>query len=155
MDLKDHLALTLLPWQALIWDQWVPCISLGGLFKKWGFPFFQSVGSSPAYHSFSNMVDSGLGTSAASSLRTCSWISSGPVDLRTFRFLGWSQTKSSPVVGSSSFSQSLPLPPGTHAVQLEHLLVKAEAKTLSSISVFSISWVTWFPVSFQGMPTFF
>lgn len=152
MDLKDHLTLTLLPWQALIGDWWVPCISLGGLFKKNG-----------GYASLFPV--SGIFTSLPQLLEYGgSWLRSFscqfPQDLRlelirSHGFLGWSQTRSSPVVGSSSFSQSLPLSPGTHAVQLEHLLVKAEAKILSSISVLSISQVSWFPVSFQWRPTFF
>lgn len=44
--------------------------------------FFQSVEASPAHHNLLNMVDNGLGTSAASSLRTFSCISSGPVHLQ-------------------------------------------------------------------------
>lgn len=34
------------------------------------FPIFQSVGTSPDYHDLSNMVDSGLAASFATSLRT-------------------------------------------------------------------------------------
>lgn len=40
----------------------------------------------------SNMMDSGLTTSMASSLRTSVWVLSGPMDLCTFRLLKWSQT---------------------------------------------------------------
>ncbi|KAK4811014.1 hypothetical protein QYF61_015718 [Mycteria americana] len=47
----------------------------------------QSVGTSPDCHNFSNMMDSGLATSSTSSLRTRGCISSGPMDLCTFRAL--------------------------------------------------------------------
>jgi len=70
-------------------------------------PLLQSVGSSPDHHELSNMMESGLATSSASSLRTHGCISSGPMDLCTFKFLRKSQNWSSPLVGSSSFSQSL------------------------------------------------
>lgn len=73
--------------------------------------FFQSVGASPA-HKFLDMVDNGLGTSAASSLRTCSCISLCPMDLCAFRSLWWTHTRSPPAVGSPSFPPVLPFPPG-------------------------------------------
>jgi len=52
-------------------------------FLKMGvmFPLFQSVGTAPGCHNFSNMMDSGLATSSASFLRTHGCISSGPMDL--------------------------------------------------------------------------
>lgn len=52
----------------------------------------------------------------------------------TFRFLSWFRTWSSPRVGGSLFSQSLPLDSGNWAAWLEHLLVKIEANKL---------WCTW------------
>ena len=84
----------------------------------------QSLGTSPDCHNLSNMVESGLATLSASSLRTRGCISSGPMDLCTFRFLRQSRTWSSPTVGGSSFSQSPPSPSATWAVWVEHLLLK-------------------------------
>ncbi|KAF4794471.1 hypothetical protein TURU_101855 [Turdus rufiventris] len=49
-----------------------------------------SVATSSDCHNFSNMMDSGLATSSTSSLRTHGFISSGPMDLCSFRFLKWS-----------------------------------------------------------------
>ncbi|GAB0190261.1 mitochondrial enolase superfamily member 1 [Grus japonensis] len=54
--------------------------------------FTMSVGTLPYCQDFSNMMESGLATSSASSLKTRGCISSGPLDLCTFRFLRWSRT---------------------------------------------------------------
>jgi len=61
------------------------------LFLKMGtmFPFSHSPGTSPDSHDLSNIMESGLGTASASSLRTPGCISSGPTDLCMFRFLRW------------------------------------------------------------------
>ena len=45
------------------------------------FPFFQSPGSSPDCHDFSHIMESGLPTTSANSLRMLGCIFSGPVDL--------------------------------------------------------------------------
>jgi len=55
-------------------------------------PLFQSVGTSPNCHDLSNMMDSDLAASFASSLRTHGWILLDPMDVCTFRFFRWSQT---------------------------------------------------------------
>lgn len=56
------------------------------------FPLFQSVGTSSDCYSFSSVMDTGLATSSASSLRIHGCISSGPMGLYIFRFLRmWSQ----------------------------------------------------------------
>jgi len=52
-------------------------------FLKNGFPFFQSSGTSPDSHDFSNMMKSGSATTSAISLRTLGWIWSGLMDLYT------------------------------------------------------------------------
>jgi len=54
------------------------------------FCFFQSLGVSPDCDYFSNMMDNGLLTTLAKSLRTLECISSGPLDLCIVRFLRWS-----------------------------------------------------------------
>lgn len=51
--------------------------------------FFQSVDTSLDFHDFSNIMDGGLATSSASSLRIFGCISSCPVDSCTFRFCRW------------------------------------------------------------------
>ncbi|XP_053908173.1 olfactory receptor 14A16-like [Cuculus canorus] len=45
------------------------------------FPFFQSPGTSPDCHGFSAIMESGLATTSANSLRTLGCISSRPIDL--------------------------------------------------------------------------
>jgi len=117
-------------------------------------PLLQSVGTSPDRHDLSKMMESGLASASAMSLRTRVCISSGPLDLYTFRFLRQSQTWSSPTAGGSSFSQSLTLPSVSWVVWLEHLLLKTEAKKSFSTSAFSTSQVTRSPASFQRGPTF-
>ena len=72
------------------------------------FLLFGLLGTSPAYHCFSNVRDSGLATSYSGSLRTCRCTSPSPMDLCSFQFLWWSSSWSSPAAGSSSFSQSQP-----------------------------------------------
>ncbi|KAK4807089.1 hypothetical protein QYF61_018430 [Mycteria americana] len=56
----------------------------------------QSLGTSPDYHEFSNMMESGLATTSSSSLRTLGRISLGPMDFCMFRFLMCSRTGSFP-----------------------------------------------------------
>lgn len=56
------------------------------------FWFFFSFPVSGNLSGMSNMMDTGLATCTASSLRTCVWVLSGPMDLCTFIFLKWSQT---------------------------------------------------------------
>lgn len=59
-----------------------PWSSFAFLFLKMRviFPLFQSAEASVDSHGFSNITDSGLATSSASSLRTCGCNSSGPLD---------------------------------------------------------------------------
>lgn len=59
------------------------------------FPLFESLGTSPDYHDFSNLMDSGFATSPASSFRTLRHIQLGLMD--------WSS-----MVDGTSFSWSLP-----------------------------------------------
>lgn len=92
------------------------------------FPFLPSLRPSPACRDFSNVMDSGLATTSASYFRIHEFISSGPMDLCTFRFLNWSQTWSSPTVGGSSFFQSLTLPSVAQSMRMELLTVRTEAK---------------------------
>jgi len=49
--------------------------------------FFQSPGTLPDCHEFSNIIESGLAIKSDNSLRTVGYISSGPIDLWIFRFL--------------------------------------------------------------------
>lgn len=81
-------------------------------------------------------------------------ISSGPMNLCMDMFLRYSQIWSSPVVGSSSFPQSPPLPSVTWVVWLEHLSVETKTKKSLITSAFSMSWVARSPVLFQRGPTF-
>lgn len=117
-----------------------------------GFVSPSTVAASPDSHNFLSITDSGLAISSASSLRTCRWILSGPMDLCTSKFLKWSQTWSSPAVGGSSFSQFLPLPSANWMMWLKHLLVNTEAKTSLSTSAFSRSQVMRWPHFFQRRP---
>ena len=106
------------------------------------FSLSQSVGSSADCHVFSKMMDSGLETTCANSLKTCRYIASGLMDLCTLGLLILSQTWSSPTEGGSSFSKTPPLPFGAQAMWLELLPVKVEAKKPLNTSAFSISQVT-------------
>ena len=66
----------------------VPWVFFFSLFKNGGYISpFQSAGTSPDCHDFSNTMDSGLATSSASSLRICRCIPLGPMDLCAFWFL--------------------------------------------------------------------
>lgn len=56
------------------------------------FSFFESLEVSPDCDYFSNMMEKGLTTTSAKSLRILGCISSGPMDLYVVRFLRWSQT---------------------------------------------------------------
>lgn len=60
----------------------------------------------------------------------------------------------SPTVGSSSFSEFLPLPSMTWVVGLQNWLVKTKAKKSLSTSAFSMSRITTSSVSFWRGPTF-
>lgn len=53
-------------WPVVSWVFLFPLFKNGILF-----PLFQSVGTPPDCHSFSNMMDCGLGPFSANSLRTC------------------------------------------------------------------------------------
>jgi len=55
------------------------------------FPFFQSPGTSPDCHDFSDTMESSLAIASANSLRTLGCLSSGPIDLHMCRFLRWSR----------------------------------------------------------------
>ena len=92
------------------------------------FPFFQSLGTSPDCHDFSNIMESGLATTSASSLRTLGCIASGPMDFCTFRFCRRSRTWSSLTAGGilPSWSPSCHL--STREGWGERLPVKTEAK---------------------------
>ena len=87
------------------------------------FPFFQSLWTSSDCHEFSNIMESGLATTLANSLRTLRRISSGPMDLCMFRFLRWSRTWSSLPVGGTYLPQSLSCGPSTRDVWKEGLSV--------------------------------
>lgn len=65
-------------------------------------PFFQSMETWLDYHNFSNIMNSGLATILANSLRTLGCISLGPIDLCLFRFLRWFQTWSFSTVALSN-----------------------------------------------------
>jgi len=67
------------------WSSFLPFLKMGKMF-----PIFQSTGTLPDYHDLSNIMESGLATTSANSLRTLGCISSGPTDLSTFRFSRWS-----------------------------------------------------------------
>lgn len=108
------------------------------------FPHFWPEGTSPDCQDFSNTMDSGLTTSPVSSLRIRGGISSGPRDLCIFRFLRWSQIRST--VHSSSFSQSLLLP-------FCALGAVAEAQVIGYLSLLHIP-ANKSPVSFQRGITF-
>ena len=131
------------PWscQAHLWDltglqflgsSFFPFLKMGVMF-----PLFQLMGTSPDCHDPSNMMDGGLATSCDSSLRTCGWISLGPVNLCTFGFFRWSQTWSSLTASKSTFSICLPLLSATWAVWLESLPVKTVVKHLSWVTQLS------------------
>jgi len=89
---------------------------------------------------------SGLAMTSANDLRTSGCISSGPIDLCIFRFLRWSRTSSSFIVGGTLPPQSLPCDPSTKEVWEKRLPVKTEAATLLTSLAFSSSIVTSFPV---------
>lgn len=65
-------------------------------------PFFQSMETWLDYHNFSNIMNSGLATILANSLRTLDCISLGPIDLCLSRFLRWFQTWSFSTVALSN-----------------------------------------------------
>lgn len=54
------------------------------------FCLFQSHGASSDCHEFSNVMESDLATALANAFRGHWYTSLGPMDLCTFRFLGWS-----------------------------------------------------------------
>ncbi|KAK4810922.1 hypothetical protein QYF61_013330 [Mycteria americana] len=91
---------------------------VGDLVK--GLTEVQSPGTSPNCHDFSNIMESGLATTSANSLRTLGCMSSGPIDLC----------------------------PSTREVWEERVPVKTEAKMLLSTSAFSSSVVSSLPVMF-------
>jgi len=74
----------------------LPILKMGTIF-----PFFQSPGASPDCHDRSNIMESGLATTSANSLRTLGCILAAPIDLCMYRLLRWSQTWSSLKVGGS------------------------------------------------------
>lgn len=90
------------------------------------FPLFQSVASQVACHNFSSMMVSSLTTSPASSLWTCGCITSGPMDLCSFKCLWRSWIYS-----------------GWYFILLVHFAVKTDAKLLS-ISTYSMLLVSLF-----------
>ena len=57
------------------------------------FPFFQSLETSPDSHNFSNMMESNLETTSASSFRLMGCMSSGHIDFCTFSIMRWSYTR--------------------------------------------------------------
>ena len=75
------------------------------------FPFFRSPGTSSDLHDFPDIMESGLATTSASSLRTLGCIPSGPRDLWMFRFLRWSWTRSSLTLELCSCSSRLAVHP--------------------------------------------
>ena len=82
------------------WDCEVPCPAFYSVLVMAAvLPFFQSPGTSPECRDFSNIMEGGLETTSATSLRTLGCISSGPMDWCMFRFLRWSRTWSSLTVG--------------------------------------------------------
>lgn len=116
------------------------------------FPLQPVMGTSLDYHDLPNMMDNGIVTSSALSLRTHRHISSGPMDLWNFQFLRWSQTRPSPTAGGSSFSSPFLCP--LQLEWLEHLLVKTKAKKSLITYVFSIPQEVRSTISFQKGPTF-
>ena len=66
----------------------VPQVSFSP-FLKMGviFPFFLSLETSCGSHDFSNMMESILATTSASSFRTLGFLSHRPVDLYSFRLM--------------------------------------------------------------------
>lgn len=99
------------------------------------FPLFL-VGTSPDCQEFSNMMVNGLANSSASSLKTYKCISSGPMDLCTFRFLKLLKPNLPlqwVVLYSTSRFVFCDL-----AVWLEYLPVKSEAKVIDYLSLHHI-----------------
>lgn len=101
------------------------------------FPFFQSMRTSPDFHDFKNMMDSGLKTMSASFLKTLGCMSSGPID-----FI--SGPGFAPHLEWEGFIQP---PPTQRTGDLERsrkpqVPVKSEAKNSLSISDFSTSDTT-------------
>jgi len=108
-------------------------------------PFLQSPGTSPDWCDFSNVVESGLATTSANSLRTLGYISMGPMHFWMFRFLKWLQTWPLITVGGRLLLQ-FPSNPSTQRLCDEQLTVKTETRKLLSTSTFSLSVITSLPV---------
>lgn len=109
------------------------------------FRLFQSPATSPDFHDFSNMMESDLSTTTASSLRMLGCISLGPIGLYWFTFFRWSHTCSLLTVGGNFAPPLLPqpLPRGTGTWEWWEawLAVNTEAKLLNN-AAFSMSVVT-------------
>ena len=84
------------------------------------FQFFQSRGTSPENHDFSNMMESGLASTSAISFRTQGWISPGPMDLHTFNFIRRSQTCSTLTVGQKPLPTPSPRGSGSWQTWEDH-----------------------------------
>jgi len=113
-------------------------------------PFFQSPGTSPDCHDFSNTIEGGLAVMWANSLRTLGCISSGPTDLWMFGFLRWSQTWSLLTTGGALLPQSPSSKLIIWGLCDRQLLEKTKARKLLSDSAFSLSVVTSLPMSLTG-----
>jgi len=126
-----------------------PLLKMGVMFL-----LFQSVGTSPDCHDFSNMMDSSFATSCA--------VPSGSADAPHQVPWTCAPSGSSDGLKPDLFLQWVVLhypspclsPSATWVVWLERLLVKTEAKKSLSTLAFSISCVTKSPISLQRGPTF-
>ena len=116
----------------------VPIVLLSALFKNGdNASLFQSLGTFPDCCDFSIMMEGGLATTSANSLRTLGCILSGPMDFCMFRFLRWSRTRFSLTMGRALPLWSPSYHPSTQDRQGERLPVKTEAKKFLSTSAFS------------------
>ena len=101
--------------------------------------FFQSPQISPDCHVFSDIIESGFAGTAANSPTTLGCVTLGPIDLRIFMFLRWSQTWSSLTVGGMLLPQS----PSTKPVVWGQAVIREDwgkkVKYLSLVCCYQLS----------------